>query len=440
MKTIPLDRIVVADNRQRREFLPAAITELANGILKQGLLHPIVIRYNKEEDIWYLVAGERRLRAVKELHELGSTITHDGCHVLPGEIPFSTISDLDPIGVREAELTENILRVDLTWQERARAISELDAMRKEQHGTGGSGRRSGWTYADTASEIKGAPALNSEANEVSESIALVKHLDDPDVKRAKSQREAVKILKKKLTDNHRIELGKTIDISSSDHFLIRGDAGQEVHRFEVESFDVICSDPPYGVDMHKDVSWDGSMHEYDDSPETFLTLFQHLADDFFRVAKRQAHLYLFCDLSNFQKLNALFTLAGWDVWPRPFIWYKGNVGAYPSPELGPRYTYECILFANKGQRKVTALYHDVIDIPQELKHDHPAGKPSEVYHNLLKRTVNPGDSVLDPFCGSGPIFPAATRLKCRATGIEISEKYHAMSVETIAGIGKEVAP
>jgi DNA modification methylase len=34
------------------------------------------------------------------------------------------------------------------------------------------------------------------------------------------------------------------------------------------------------------------------------------------------------------------------------------------------------------------------------------------------RSITPGDMVLDPFGGTGPILPAAHELKCKATYIE----------------------
>ena len=46
-----------------------------------------------------------------------------------------------------------------------------------------------------------------------------------------------------------------------------------------------------------------------------------------------------------------------------------------------------------------------------------------------------GDSsrlnILDPFAGSGTIFPAATRTGCIATGIEIEEEYYHVCLERI---------
>ena len=42
--SIEISKLTIAPNRQRREFEPEALTDLANSILAHGLLHPIVVR------------------------------------------------------------------------------------------------------------------------------------------------------------------------------------------------------------------------------------------------------------------------------------------------------------------------------------------------------------------------------------------------------------
>ena len=49
--------------------------------------------------------------------------------------------------------------------------------------------------------------------------------------------------------------------------------------------------------------------------------------------------------------------------------------------------------------------------------------PSELMEILIEQSSLPGELVLDPFCGSGPVLVAAKRLRRRALGIELSEEF-----------------
>ena len=77
-----------------------------------------------------------------------------------------------------------------------------------------------------------------------------------------------------------------------------------------------------------------------------------------------------------------------------------------------------ILYAVKGEKKANHIAGDVLSYSADPQMNHPAQKPVALYKDLLSRSVLPGDVVFDPFCGTGPIFPAAQELLCAAIGIE----------------------
>lgn len=85
----------------------------------------------------------------------------------------------------------------------------------------------------------------------------------------------------------------------------------------------------------------------------------------------------------------------------------------------------------KGDKKVTKIYGDVITANADPQMDHPAQKPVALYEDLLKRSVNPGEQVLDFCAGSGPIFPAAHAFQCAATGVEADPAAFAMCLERL---------
>ena len=182
--------------------------------------------------------------------------------------------------------------------------------------------------------------------------------------------------------------------------------------------DVICTDPPYGVDAQNFNAQDGIIHEYDDTRENFERIISTIAIQGYGICRRGAHAYVFHDFANWGFVRSSMASAGWSVWPRPIIWSKGN-GLLARPDFGPRYTYECILFATKGDRKVKLVAPDVIDVRTLWRQKRGAEKSAILYHDLLARSVSPGDTVLDPCCGLGPIFPAANELNVRAIGLDI---------------------
>ena len=59
----------------------------------------------------------------------------------------------------------------------------------------------------------------------------------------------------------------------------------------------------------------------------------------------------------------------------------------------------------------------------QSRHGHPTPKPLALMRDLIVRTTNEGDTVLDPFMGSGTTLVAAKHLGRRAIGVEIEERY-----------------
>jgi DNA modification methylase len=74
-----------------------------------------------------------------------------------------------------------------------------------------------------------------------------------------------------------------------------------------------------------------------------------------------------------------------------------------------RARYECVLFFEKGKRKLLDLgIADIIAAPR-ITGGYPAEKPPEVSEVLIKQSSEPGELVIDPFMGSGSIGVAAVR-------------------------------
>lgn len=454
MRTAKLSAITISSDRIRQTFNETNIEDLATSIFRQGLFHGITV-----QDDLTLVAGENRIKALDLLYSCGLTITYDNQPVPFGEVPYYFLKESSDS--YEAELEENIKRTNLTWKEEATAIAKLHKHRTDQHGESKAPRDEGWTLTDTANEISrrrdNRDANNNEKSKIRQALIIADHIDDPFVAAAKDEKEAMRAIREKVKHEKRQKLQQEfvakkaeqeddIDIdldfaeetnvtSNQGHALIRGDFFVEAPKLPANTFDVVLTDPPYGINIHKQKLWDGGKHDYDDSDEYFSKLITVLAEQSYRVLKEQGHVYVFCDITQFNRLFAEFEVAGFRVWPRPLIWNKGNTGSFPDPDHGPRKCYDAILYAIKGEKCTTTVYPDVISIAQpSIGSGHPASKPVDLYADLLKRSVYPGDKVVDFFAGSGPIFPAADKMSVTATGIELEEKYYLMAFERLTQV------
>jgi len=414
MLIIPLQDISVPSNRQRKEFSDAAIRELADSILHVGLLHPPVFRSLPSESgpVYQLVVGERRLRAIRLLD---SSFRCDGAEVPRGSIAVTLLDEMPVLRRREAELHENIMRVDLTWQEKAQAEADLHRLRVEQN--------PGQTLEQTGEELASIQAITIPASTARDTIwrstILAENMHKPEVANARSVNEAMKAVYANMEADFTNMLSKKLKKAPSDQLLLEGDC--QVLMRDLQGFDCIIADPPYGIDAHEHGDA-GAAHEYEDTKEYGLAIAKSICELGFAITNPQAHLYLFCDFDHFGIIRDQY-LSGWSFQRTPIIWYKGSVGHNPIPGIGFRRSYECILFAYKGNKPCKGLMDDVISCRPDFDQTHAASKPVELYQRLLSRSCVIGDRVLDPCCGSGTIFPAAASLSLKATGIELDERF-----------------
>lgn len=433
MIPLPTSSILVPATRQRQEFAPIPLAELMDSIGERGLIHPLTVRV--EEGTYVLVAGERRLRAIKDLWAIGGTLRMGEETFPQGVVPVINWGVVTALEAEELELAENIRRADLAWQERAQATSRIANLRSGQAANAGKPAPS---VADISLEVRGS-AEGSNQQATRREIIIEKHLGDPEVAKAKSLEEAWKILKKReeVADNtaRGVAVGKTL--SRASHTLHNADALEWLASCPADSFDVILTDPPYGMGADEFGDSGGKAegaHAYADDEATALRCYNAVAYEGFRVTKPQAHLYAFCDLDYFASLKLLFAEAGWWVHRTPLIWHKPNASRVPWPEHGPQRKYELCLYAVKGKRPVTKIAPDVVSYNPDPNLGHSAQKPVALFEDFLKRSVRPGDSALDPFCGTGPVFQAAHNLKCFATGIEKDPASYGIALKRIEGI------
>lgn len=403
---VPAASIIVPSKRQRVNYPKEHIRELSESIREDCLIHAPTVTDGLD-----LIAGFCRREAVLLLN---SEYEYGGEKIPAGFIPVIIATGKSPIELARIELAENLRRKSLTPVEEAKAIADLHAMMEALN-------PGNWTKEETGRELarmRGEEFNPGMNNEVASNLIINSFADDADVQRATSRNEALKIAKKKLEAIAIQGLGALTTIRREDFKLIEGNCLEVLPTLEAESFAGIISDPPYGISAEGfgDQAYH-SGHSYVDDLDSALRISREILHHGFRITKPDAHLYMFCDIRVWPSLFKIAAEVGWQVYATPLIWHKPNAGHAPQPGFFTR-RYECILFARRGERKLVSSASDVMSFASVTSKVYAAEKPVELLTHLLKLSFFPGETVLDPTCGSGSIFAAAKAAGLRAVGIE----------------------
>lgn len=192
--------------------------------------------------------------------------------------------------------------------------------------------------------------------------------------------------------------------------LTQGDAVAWLRTLPAASVDLVITDPPYeSLEKHRAIGTTTRLKHSKASSNDWFSIFPNarfpeLFAEVFRVLKKDTHFYLFCDPETMFVAKPLAEQAGFKFW-KPLIWDKLKIG------MGYHYRarYECVLFFEKGKRKLQDLgIADIIDAPR-INGGYPAEKPPDVSEVLIKQSSDPGELVIDPFMGSGSVGVAAVR-------------------------------
>lgn len=123
-----------------------------------------------------------------------------------------------------------------------------------------------------------------------------------------------------------------------------------------------------------------------------------------------------------------------------FYWTKPDPPPTPRPNFASAVEVGVYLI-KPGQRTWNGggFHRNAFESPLAHKADgagmyrfHPTQKPVAVMAWLIEAMTNPGDLVVDPFCGSGTTGVAALRLGRRFLGIEIDPAFAATASERCA--------
>ncbi len=250
--------------------------------------------------------------------------------------------------------------------------------------------------------------------------------------------------------------------SSRDRILL-GDCIAVMARLPEASVDLVFADPPYNLQLSGELrrpnhsrvdgveeAWDrfDSFAAYDRFTRDWLAAAR-------RVLKPDGGLWVIGSYHNIFRVGALLQDLGFWI-QNDVIWLKTN----PMPNFrGRRFTnaHETLIWCSRSQdSRPTFNYEAMKSLNEELQmrsdwrlpvctgaerlkgadghKAHPTQKPEALLHRVLLATTKPGDTVLDPFFGTGTTGAVAKRLGRHFIGIERDPDYVAMARERIAAV------
>ena len=241
--------------------------------------------------------------------------------------------------------------------------------------------------------------------------------------------------------------------------LINGNCIKEFKKIPDKSFDLIFADPPYNLQIGKKLTrpdsskvngvsdkWDqfSSFNHYDEFCKIWLSESK-------RVLKDNGSIWVIGSYHNIFRLG--FHMQNLDYWLlNDVIWRKNN----PMPNFkGTRFTnaHETLIWASKNKKsKYTFNYQSlkcfnddlqmrsdwifpICSGKERLKKDgkkiHSTQKPEALLHRIILATTNKGDTIFDPFLGTGTTAVVAKKLGRKYFGFEKDKTYFKAACERL---------
>ncbi len=233
--------------------------------------------------------------------------------------------------------------------------------------------------------------------------------------------------------------------------ILNGDCLKELKKIPSKTFDLIFADPPYYLQIGEKLTrpdstkvsgvndkWDqfSSFKHYDEFCKIWLTECK-------RILKNNGSIWVIGSYHNIFRLG--FHLQNLGYWLlNDVIWRKNN----PMPNFrGTRFTnaHETLIWASKSKNsKYTFNYQSIKCLNDDLqmrsdwrlpicngkerlkknkKKIHSTQKPEALLHRIILATTKKGDTVFDPFLGTGTTAVVSKKLGRNYFGIEKDKNY-----------------
>lgn len=413
--TLRIDDVVVGE-RIRKDF--GDIDELVKSIREVGLIQPIVLSRGNN-----LIAGERRLRALRKL----------GITELVHAKQFVYNDELDELKLEAMQFEENIKRKQLDWREEILAKKRLLEIMQKIHGLARSGYSSrsdamglsdpGFGVNKLAALLGESPGQTSKDLELADYIEAAPQLAKAETKEAARRQAAIATT---LAVSLLTQQQKPKAEAQPDWVLFEGDFVTMAHNVANDCVDLVIVDPPYGEDAQGKGPQSPQLlaGSFQDSYNETIDLIKHLAKESYRVLKPNKFAVFFFGFKIYGAFCFALRAAGLEVDTTPLIWAKSNViNTAPYSRYGR--SYEPILVARKGEPKLfRPSQRDVVQLSTvtmsgsvEQKFYH-AQKPVEIIEKFLLDMTAPGEMALDFCAGSGTLGVAAVKNNRKAVMFE----------------------
>ncbi len=241
--------------------------------------------------------------------------------------------------------------------------------------------------------------------------------------------------------------------------ISNGNSLEILKKIPDKTFDLVFADPPYNMQIGEKLKRpdDSKVNGVNDKWDQFFN-FKHY-DDFSkvwlkeckRILKDNGSMWVIGTYHNIFRLG--YHIQNLNYWIlNDVIWRKNN----PMPNFkGTRFTnaHETLIWASKNKKsKYTFNYQSLKCLNDDLqmrsdwtlpicngrerlkkngKKVHSTQKPEALLHRIILATTNKGDSIFDPFLGTGTSAVVAKKLGRNYFGIEKDKKYFSAAYNRI---------
>lgn len=189
-----------------------------------------------------------------------------------------------------------------------------------------------------------------------------------------------------------------------------GDCLELMKSIPDKSIDLVLTDPPYGIGMSLlgkiGSNNAGKVTDYGISDWDKTRINKEYFEQMFRVSKNQIIFG-----GNYYT-DYLYPTPCW------IVWHKDNTGNFADCELA-----WCSF--KSAVRYFKYRWNGMLQ--EEMKNKevrvHPTQKPTRLFEWILKKYSKEGDTILDPFLGSGTTLEACMRSNKNGIGFEINPQY-----------------